>query len=411
MNLPRIFSNAALIMSLLFLSHAAPAQVDSASNGSDGAFNPTEDTVIDMADHSDGIYHYTSVNIPNGVTVTFIPNANNTPVIWLVQSNCVVSGSVNLSGQSALSWLQVGPGGEGGPGGYRGGNGGVAGTSGQGPGGGAAGGCGEPAAFGAHPTQWTGGQYVTLSDGSSPYGSQYLLPLIGGSGGGGGTNAISGNCSGGGGGGGGGAILIAASQNLELTGSIVSLGGSGAMVGCGYGSGTPGGAGSGGSVRLVATRLSGNGAIIVSGGGGCDTRFGGKGRVRFDALENNYGGQLDGVFSQGSQFIMFPNTGQFPQLTVTSVGGVPVSASPTGELSAPDAALSAQQSNPIPIVVHCSSIPLNTQITVSVRPANGVAVSATGLNSNGTLSSSTATILINMPRGGGIMYATAATSN
>lgn len=75
------------------------AQVNSGSNGSDGAFNPTTTVVIDMADHPDGIYHYTSVNIPAGVTVTFIPNANNTPVVWLVPSNCVISGMINVSGQ------------------------------------------------------------------------------------------------------------------------------------------------------------------------------------------------------------------------------------------------------------------------------------------------------------------------
>lgn len=98
-------------------------------------------------------------------------------------------------------------------------------------------------------------------------------------------------------------------------------------------------------------------------------------------------------------------------MIVTTVGGVPVSASPTGALSTPDAVLSAQQNNPIPIVVHCSSIPLNTQITVSVKPANGTEVSATGLNNAGTLASSTATVLLNMPRGGGIIYATAATGN
>ena len=118
-----------------------------------------------------------------------------------------------------------------------------------------------------------------------------------------------------------------------------------------------------------------------------------------------------GLFSQGFQPIIIPTNGQTAQLTVTSVGGVPVSASPIGQLAIPDAVLSAQQNNPIPIVVHCSNIPLNTQITVSVKPANGAAVSATGLNNTGTLSSSAATVLINIPRGGGLIYATAATGN
>jgi len=80
------------------------------------------------------------------------------------------------------------------------------------------------------------------------------------------------------------------------------------------------------------------------------------------------------------------------------------------KLATPDALIFAQQNNPIPIVVRCANIPLNTQITVSVRPANGSVVSATG-NNTGTLASSTATISINMPRAGGIIYATAVTGN
>src|ERR1039457_1133299 len=80
------------------------AQVNSGSNGSDGAFNPTTNIVINMADHPTGIYQYTSVNISNGVTVTFTPNANNTPVVWLVQGNVVIGGTVDVSGQTAPSW-------------------------------------------------------------------------------------------------------------------------------------------------------------------------------------------------------------------------------------------------------------------------------------------------------------------
>jgi hypothetical protein len=63
------------------------AQVNSGSNGSDGAFNPTTNTVINMADHPTGIYQYSSVNIPGNVTVSFIPNAANTPVVWATALN------------------------------------------------------------------------------------------------------------------------------------------------------------------------------------------------------------------------------------------------------------------------------------------------------------------------------------
>ena len=76
-----------------WLPAGGQAQVNSGSDGHDGAFNPTTATNVDMGDHPDGIYQYTEVNIPTNVTVTFIPNANNSPVVWLVQSNCVINGT------------------------------------------------------------------------------------------------------------------------------------------------------------------------------------------------------------------------------------------------------------------------------------------------------------------------------
>lgn len=366
------------MMFAAFVCAGAHAQVNSGSNGSDGALDFSSLTnlgystniVINMADHPNGIYQYTYVTIPNNVTVTFIPNANNSPVTWLVQNSVIISGNISVSGQSATIY---GPGTLGGPGGYRGGNpqeGNSPSTSGQGPGGGNAGG----------------------GSGTYNYGNTFLIPLLGGSGGGGGNPSI--YYAGGGGGGGGGAILIAASSSININGQIIASGG---------GPGNDAGWGSGGAVRLVASQISGNGGI--------STTPNNPGRIRFDTYDNEFSGGVSGQFTSGSQFIIIPTSGQLPQLTVTSVGGVPVSASPTGVLSTPDAVLSAQQNNPIPIVVNCVNVPLNSQITVSVKPASGAAVSATGLNNTGTLSSSTATISIVIPRGGGLIYATAATSN
>ncbi len=156
-------------------------------------------------------------------------------------------------------------------------------------------------------------------------------------------------------------------------------------------------------MRIVAARFLGTGNIRAQSRGG-----GGTGRIRVDAFDNTFAGSFSGHLTEGFQPIITPAAGQSPELTVISVGGVPVSASPSGQLATPDAVLSAQQNNPISVVVHCSNIPLNTQITVSVKPANGATVSATGLNNTGTLASSTVTVLLNMPRGGGIIYATAA---
>ncbi|MDR3457122.1 MAG: hypothetical protein P4N60_06720 [Verrucomicrobiae bacterium] len=361
------------------------AQVNTGSNGSDGAFNPAANTVINMADHPNGIYQYTSVTIPNGVTVMFIPNANNSPVTWLVQSNCEIDGTVDVSGKTAMSSI----GGAGGPGGWAGGNGGGNQTLGQGPGAGY---------FN------TGGSYGTLAQSTygTPgeiYGNPFLLPLLGGSGGSGGSGVL-GNA---GGGGGGGAILVAVSGSFVLNGQISADAGNG------------GTGGSGGGIRLVALNFSGTGNLLAragsSGGGGGGGANGGLGRIRIDAFQNTFGGYPYGSLSQGFQPIIIPVAGQGVQLSIASVAGTTVSAAPNGQIVSPDAIISGQQANPIPIMVNCANLPLNTLITVTVKPASGASISAVGHNTTGTLAASTATVSLTMPRGGGIIYATAATSN
>ena len=396
------------------------AQVNSGSNGSDGAFNPTTDIVINMADHPTGVYHYTSVDIPTNVTVTFIPNANNTPVVWLVQSNCTIEGRVSVNGLDGnYSLISSFQGGMGGPGGFAGGNAGR--DDHEDPGSGIGPGGGKVAA--GHP-DWYGGNASFGTVGSvtngahlagDTYGNEVLLPLIGGSGGGGGGSQswyVSGARFSGGGG--GGAILIAVSGNLliEVSGKIEANGGAGGYYGGGpYGS--YGGGGSGGGIRLIATRLEGRGLLSASGGYGSGswTQGGGRGRIRLESYFDDFTGSTVGVTTRGFTGIIIMPTNELPQLSITSIGGVPVSVSPSGQLATPDAVLSAQQNNAIPITVHCSNIPLNSPITVTVKPANGPAVSATGLNNSGTLASSTATVSTVIPRGGGLIYATAATSN
>lgn len=385
---------------LLGLCAGAQAQVNSGSNGSDGAFNPTTSTNINMASHPDGIYQYTSVNIPYGVTVSFTPNSNNTAVIWLVQSNCVISGRIDVSGQNGSSQY----GGLGGPGGYRGGNGGIfSGSAGQGPGGGMLGGYAFSASYGDRATQCSGQPTNGLG---AIYGNTYILPLSGGSGGGGTTNAAYG------GGGGGGAILIAAQsislQSPGLNSAIFARGGN-AGSGCSTDP-NPSGAGSGGAIRLVATTLTSSGFLLDTGGGcagyyGCGQ--GGHGRIRLDVFDNHFAGSTNGVFSSGFQPIIIPPTNLAVSLTIASVGGAPVTASPSGLLNTPDVIIPGQQANPVSIVVSCTNIPLNTQIIVDVKPANGPMITALGVNSVGTQASSTATILVNIPRGGGTIQAMA----
>lgn len=199
------------VMVAVLVCGSARAQVNSGSNGSDGAFNPTTNTVINMADHSDGIYHYTSVNIPTNVTVTFIPNTNNTPVVWLVQSDCTILGVVSLNGRVCSNNI----GAAGGPAGFRGGNAVASREAGLGPGGGRV---DDPGKFGGNASFGTLGQTGQIGQQNLPgetYGNSFLVPLIGGSGGGGP------------GGGGGGAVLIAASGSITVAGRIDSNGGNG----------------------------------------------------------------------------------------------------------------------------------------------------------------------------------------
>jgi hypothetical protein len=404
----------------VLLCAGANAQVNSGSNGSDGAFNPATNTVINMADHPNGIYQYTSVTISNGVTVTFIPNANNSPVTWLVQGNCEIDGTVDVSGQSFVGSAGC----VAGSGGWAGGSGGNNPSPGQGPGGGQAGfnynnlnTYGGNASFGSIGDQnGTNGLGNGQASPGNVYGNTLLIPLLGGSGGGGSSS--------GGGGGGGGAILVAANNGIKVIGSVLANGGNGQNSGngvVGYYS-SPGSGGSGGAIRLVATIISGGGLLSATGGAGYGGSSGywpwqffgnnaGNGRIRLDAFNNNFGGQINGVFTQGFQPIIIPVAGQGVQLSIASVAGAAVSATPNGQLVTPDAIISGQQANPIPIVVNCANLPLNTLITVTVKPASGASVSAVGYNTTGTLASSTATVSLTMPRGGGIIYATAATSN
>jgi hypothetical protein len=114
---------------------------------------------------------------------------------------------------------------------------------------------------------------------------------------------------------------------------------------------------------------------------------------------------LTGNYTQGFQPIIIAAPAQGIQLAIQSLAGVTVSSNPSGVLANPDVIIPAQQANPIPIIVSCNNIPLNTEISVIVRPANGPDVQAVATNNAGTLAASTATVSLNMPRGGGIIYA------
>lgn len=409
---PALMRRFALIAVLLIglPPGAAFAQFTAGSDGSDGAFNPTVDTLVDMAAHPDGVFQYTSVNVPAGVTVTFNPNAANTSVTWLVQTTVVIDGIVSLSGGSADAGN--GPG-RGGPGGFAGGRPAMATPGGADPGpGGGPGGSGVTvgtelggggASYGSLAFNDVGRQHPR----GQVYGNAFLLPLIGGSGGSGSSSNDS--VDGGAGGGGGGAILIAADGSITISGSLLSNGGDGFNSAVGE---KDGGGGTGGAIRLLAPLIGVSGTVSANGGiNPTDTGWrAGLGRLRFDGDVVDFtGASRTGVASQGSLgIVMLPqNTG--PTLNISTVGGIAVTIPATGNFYplTPNVDLPGTILNPVDVVVEAFNIPLGTTITLVLRPTIGGVTTFTGTNDTGTESASSVTIQATLPAGDGTLHATA----
>ncbi|MBW3670200.1 MAG: hypothetical protein KY432_00860 [Acidobacteria bacterium] len=275
--------NGAMLAFLLLFVATVPLfaqQFDSGSDGSYGPIHVPSSTAVTIDVPLDGIIHATTVTIDHYGSLHFRANELNTPVYLLATGDVTLSTyntSVSVSGRNAEGVI----GGAGGPGGFGGGHGAAAGGSasaGFGPGAGGAG-------TGPCSDSGGGGAYRTAGSSANvgqPYGSQLLLPLVGGSGGGGlAESAI-------GGGGGGGAILIASNTQIVINGHISAAGGGGCNA-----SNTNGG--SGGAVRLVAPKVIGYGTFQVGSVNVWGASGGGSGRIRVDALQPVSGEVLKAV--------------------------------------------------------------------------------------------------------------------
>lgn len=408
---------------------------NSGSTGADGAFSPTVNTQVQLPEN--GIFNFTTVNIPSGVTVTFKRNTANTPVVILATGNVTITGTIDVSGASSTHVGAAGDGnlgddgvpGSGGPGGQDGGRGGPAGAAatsrggnGLGPGGGSGGaligtdtncggtnatggGGGGFGAGGANAGAFASGN-TTFSRGGAAYGSSQLLPLIGGSGGGGGGGNS--GFGGSGGGGGGGAILIASSGTINVTGSILANGGASGTA-SGAASGGTGGGGSGGAIRLLATTISGNGTLSAAAGtaasanSGCFKGGGGAvGRIRLEA--ENFTRTADS--SPSFPAVTAPTTvfvAGLPTLRITSVAGVAAPAVPTGNA---DIVLPASTTNPVTVTFATTGVPVGNTVTLTVVPAAASSVSAVSPALSGSTDNATASVNINLPSGPSVLQAT-----
>ena len=402
----------ALLGTFCFLAAAvnvsAQNSFSSGSTGADGPFSPTTSQTIIVPDS--GVFNFTTVNIPTGVTITYTRNnLNNKPVTILASGDVVIAGTINVEGRNAST---NGFGGPGGPGGFTGGAGGFgfdqsfSGVPGEGPGGGGGGlgsstttspGSGGGGGFG---TNGGSGQTGTNSgQAGQRFGTVTIIPLIGGSGGGGGASVN--NSRGGAAGGGGGGILIASSGSITITGGISAKGGNGGIGNAG------GGGGSGGAIRLIANTVTGAGNLNASGGlgGGANVSFqgggGGQGYVRIEAFDFT---SFTGT-STPSNIISFalphpvtsPNS---PSLRIASIGGVNAPSAPVGSLQGvPDVIVPSSQTNPVTVALEGANLPLGTIIQVTLTPSKGARTTVQSTGLAGTEAASTATASINLPGG------------
>ena len=413
---------------------------NSGSTGVLGAFNPTVTTELEMP--PDGIFNFTSVNIPAGVTVTFKRNTTNTPVVVLASENVFIAtgASINVSGGHAKDAGTQGDGnfgddgipGKGGPGGYDGGAGGVigpattaaitlkSGGAGSGPGGGApgvsrssdfvalgAGGAGFAVLGGSSNTSSVSGA------GGAIYGSSLLLPLVGGSGGGGGAGGNT--FRGAGGGGGGGALLIAATGTVTINGSITANGGFGGSSNgtTSVATGSPGGGGSGGAIRIVASTIHGNGPITAiggsaGGGGACNNGItgcsgsGAPGRVRWESDVGSSRTANSNPVQTSSTTASPVFVAGLPTLRITTVAGVATPAEPTGNA---DVTLPANTPNPVTVGFATTGVPVGNTVKLTVKPAGGAVVVATSPALSGTTNNASASVNINLPSGPSVLEA------
>lgn len=391
---------------LLLSASPAVAQFMSGSDGSDGAFNPLSNVTIDLSLAADGtwdtpspvagqgvydaslwvvVFKYTTIDVSNGVTVTFTNHPSGAPVVWLATGNVTITGTVSVNGGSGLANSQPGGFAVPGPGGFGGGQRGfntsnLMSSGGFGPGGGSNTGssaiCGGSAGYAGN-----GGTFCGAGGGVG-YGNSAVFPLIGGSGAGAGNNAISG-----GGGGGAGAILIASSGDITMatTGRVTADGGAAGLNGSG---------GSGGGIRLIANNLHGGGQLLARSGNATGTGAGGaSGRIRIEATTNNFtdGGTPNWVYDPIPGPV-FP-TSQ-PTLRVVSIDGVPAPTDPDAHITTTD--LNINDAGSVVINIEATGIPAGTTVNVRIVSARA--------QSTGT----TSTPLVNA--GGGILTATATTT-
>jgi len=408
-------SFAATLLIAMLAGGATAAPFTSGSTGVDGALEfPVGDgspstVVFDPATNvppldvdGDGVYHFTTVTIPANVTVRLrADKCGFKPLFWLASGAVTIAGTLDLSGEDPAE-LPAGtityptiPG----PGGFPGGVASVSpetlGSPGFGPGGGIV--------QGYEGSHATGGARTFFSP--AVYGTEFLVPLIGGSGGAGGpypqgtyTTVFTGGA-------GGGAILIASDVSIAVSGTINAQGGispgrAGEPDGA-HGQGGFSGDGAGGAIRLLAPSVVGEGSLLA---GQTDTRFsyGGLGRVRIESDNpTGFSGSIVGVSRRVTLHheaaLGLPSQMVPQQIRTARVGGETIPMLPTGAFTPPDALIGSDQ--PVLVEFEASNIPLDATVTLYLFAGGQMLPPVVADPLTGTVANSTTTLSTTFPTG------------
>ncbi len=393
-----------LLSLVLLVAVSSPASADfsTGSTGADAAFNPTSNVIVDLSQAGTGpgkgiydpvqwavVFNFTTIHIPPGVVVTFKNHLSGAPVVWLAQGNVTVSGAVVLDGAYGGGYYNEGPFfAEPGPGGFQGGRREIdpitsRACAGLGPGGGGS----TSTGYGGGGAYATAGRPGTSAAGGSPYGDEYILPLIGGSGGAGGYETPPFNYPFGGGAG-GGAILIASPTSITLDGQITANGG--------VGGGGPGGPGSGGAIRLRAPTVAGLGILRAFGGSGsADTTYG-LGRIRVEASTLSVADVgIPQIVGSSVPNPIFPDANA-PSLSATLIDAVSIPNDPQAGIETIDAVVG--DIGIVTLHISATNIPLGTLVDVILVPDGGNRIVWQSTPLAGTLASSAATATFPMDR-------------
>ena len=401
---------ALLAVGALLVAAPGEAQLyESGSTGVLGALAPTEDVEIILPE--DGVLHYTTVDIPEGVTVTFRRNKHNTGIYLLSQTDITIDGTVDASGQAGVVTAGLSGisrlGGLSGPGGSDGASsGGVGMGSGIGPGPGAragGGGLGDAAGGGASLINngYTGKPYYgnqPAGAGGSAYGDAGYQPLHGGSGGGAASHRS--------GGGGGGLLVLASSTTIVVNGEVLARGGGGwRHQDFPHGGG---GAGGGGVIRLAAPEVHGGGVLdarggfdnCTSGSSGSYPGCGGNGLIRVESFDIDLGIQANaqpGIqFAVPQKSVPYPSI-QRPVLEIASVGGkVPVLGANQGHVHQTPG-VSVPMDTTLTITVAGEYIPIDTAVKVIINVVGQERTEYEAVLTEGTFESSSGTVDVAIP--------------